>query len=174
MRRRHNVTLDNMTSNCHIYCVTETVLYSIGELARRAGVSRRTVRFYVQRGLIPEPFGRGRGRHYGAPHLAAVLRVKALQVEGLTLEAIRKRGLGGQASDGSVSEPGAPATAESCLPAAAEHAAPAEFTGQRWVRQLLLPGIELHLQEPHRPLTEEQLTALADFVHGLTTSGGTP
>ncbi len=63
---------------------------SIGEIAERGGVTRRTVRYYVQRGLIPEPLGRGRGEHYGAEHLAALLRVKSLQEQGATLEEIRR------------------------------------------------------------------------------------
>ena len=65
--------------------------YSIGELAERAGVSRRTVRFYVQRGLLPAPLGRGRGEHYDATHLAAVGRIKALQLAGASLEDIHSR-----------------------------------------------------------------------------------
>jgi hypothetical protein len=39
---------------------------SIGELADATGVSRRTVRFYVQRGLIDPPVGLGRASHYTA------------------------------------------------------------------------------------------------------------
>jgi len=48
-----NATLDNATVWCHIVIVTTETRYSIGELAERAGVTRRTVRFYVQCGLIP-------------------------------------------------------------------------------------------------------------------------
>jgi len=35
--------------------------YSVGELADLGGVSRRTVRYYVQEGLLPTPLGVGRG-----------------------------------------------------------------------------------------------------------------
>ena len=37
--------------------------YNIDELADLGGVSRRTVRYYVQEGLLPAPLGVGRGRH---------------------------------------------------------------------------------------------------------------
>ena len=34
-------------------------LYAIGELADLGGISRRTVRYYVQEGLLPPPRGLG-------------------------------------------------------------------------------------------------------------------
>ena len=64
--------------------------YAIGDLARLAGVSRRTVRYYVQEDLIPPPHGVGRGNHYGPEHLEQILRVKALQESGRTLDEIRR------------------------------------------------------------------------------------
>ena len=62
--------------------------YSVGELAELGGVSRRTVRYYVQEGLIPTPVGLGRGAHYGPEHLEKLLRVKAMQEGGMMLEEI--------------------------------------------------------------------------------------
>ena len=59
-----------------------TTRYAIGDLADLGGVSRRTVRYYVQEGLLPAPFGVGRGNHYGPEHLDQLLRVKALQEWG--------------------------------------------------------------------------------------------
>jgi DNA-binding transcriptional MerR regulator len=43
--------------------VGDAVLYAIGDLAELAGVSRRTIRYYVQEGLVPAPLGLGRGSH---------------------------------------------------------------------------------------------------------------
>jgi len=37
--------------------VHSTKRFSVGELAELGGVSRRTVRYYVQEGLIPAPLG---------------------------------------------------------------------------------------------------------------------
>src|SRR5512145_2624284 len=70
--------------------------YAIGDLAELADVSRRTVRYYVQEGLLPAPFGVGRGNHYGREHLDQLLKVKALQEAGHTLEEIRRGLDGGQ------------------------------------------------------------------------------
>ena len=64
--------------------------YSVGELADLGGVSRRTVRYYVQEGLLPAPHGVGRGDHYGREHLERLLQVKALQEAGRTLDEIRQ------------------------------------------------------------------------------------
>jgi DNA-binding transcriptional MerR regulator len=67
-----------------------SVRYAIGELADLGGVSRRTVRYYVQERLIPTPSGVGRGNHYGREHLDRLLQVKALQEAGRTLDEIRQ------------------------------------------------------------------------------------
>jgi DNA-binding transcriptional MerR regulator len=64
-------------------------LLSIGELSERTGVSRRTVRFYVQRGLIDAPIGRGRASGYDSRHVEQILRVRGLQRAGLELQHIQ-------------------------------------------------------------------------------------
>ncbi|TDC44353.1 MerR family transcriptional regulator [Actinomadura sp. KC345] len=63
---------------------------TVGELASRAGVTVRTVRFYAGRGLLPPPRLRGRTGLYGADHLARLELVRELQSLGLTLAAIEK------------------------------------------------------------------------------------
>ncbi|MFI0483741.1 MerR family transcriptional regulator [Actinomadura sp. 9N215] len=63
---------------------------TVDELASRAGVSVRTVRFYAGRGLLPPPRLRGRTGLYGADHLARLELVRELQSLGLTLSAIEK------------------------------------------------------------------------------------
>jgi DNA-binding transcriptional MerR regulator len=69
--------------------VSDEPRYAIGDLAELGGVSRRTVRYYVQEGLLPAPLGVGRGNHYGPAHLERLLNVKALQENGRTLDEIR-------------------------------------------------------------------------------------
>jgi DNA-binding transcriptional MerR regulator len=69
----------------------DEALYGIEELADRAGVSRRTVRYYVQRGLLPAPTGVGRGKHYTEAHLARLVRVRELQEQGVALADIAAR-----------------------------------------------------------------------------------
>ena len=64
--------------------------FTIGELATRGGVSRRTVRYYVQRGLLPAPLGTGRGPHYASEHLEALVRIRDRQRAGVSLEVIKR------------------------------------------------------------------------------------
>lgn len=63
---------------------------TVDELASRAGVTVRTVRFYAGRGLLPPPRLRGRTGLYGAEHLARLELVRELQSLGLTLASIEK------------------------------------------------------------------------------------
>ena len=72
---------------------SESGRYSIGELAELAGVSRRTVHFYVQRRLMDPPLGRGRGRHYDERHVAQIRRVRELQRLGVPLQEMAGGGL---------------------------------------------------------------------------------
>ncbi|MBM4289872.1 MAG: MerR family transcriptional regulator [Deltaproteobacteria bacterium] len=66
--------------------------YNLGELADKAQVSRRTVRFYIALGLISPPLGRGRGRHYTDVHLQEILTVRRLQARGISLGQIQRHG----------------------------------------------------------------------------------
>jgi DNA-binding transcriptional MerR regulator len=64
--------------------------YTAADLARLAGVSERTVRYYVQEQLIDPPEGRGRGAHFDDRHLTQLRRVRLLQEAGLDHDAIRQ------------------------------------------------------------------------------------
>lgn len=135
--------------------------YSIAELAQRAGVSRRTVRFYVQRGLIPAPYGRGRGRHYGHEHFEAVLRIQALKAEGHTLADLCARR---EAPPGPSPKSG---RAREVAGKRARRTAGKPPPGRVWVRQTVAPGYELHVAADKPPLREEQLARLARLLGDL-------
>ena len=62
--------------------------YTINELAQYAIVNRRTVRYYVQRGLFAPPIGKGRGSHYTETHLRHLLYIRDQQLKGSSLEQI--------------------------------------------------------------------------------------
>ncbi|MFC9706131.1 MULTISPECIES: MerR family transcriptional regulator [Streptomyces] len=65
--------------------------YTVDELAARAGVTVRTVRFYGTRGLLPPPvIGARRVGHYGPGHLARLALIEELQRQGMTLAAIER------------------------------------------------------------------------------------
>ncbi|WP_367319532.1 MerR family transcriptional regulator [Streptomyces sp. HUAS ZL42] len=64
---------------------------TIDELAARAGVTVRTVRFYGTKGLLPPPvIGPRRVGHYGPEHVARLALIEELQQQGMTLAAIER------------------------------------------------------------------------------------
>lgn len=70
---------------------TEEPTLTVDELAARAGVTVRTVRFYSTRGLLPPPvIGPRRVGHYGPQHLARLALIEELQRQGMTLAAIER------------------------------------------------------------------------------------
>jgi len=62
--------------------------YKLDELARAAGTSPRTVRYYVQRGLLPAPAFRGKDTAYGREHLVRLRAIRRLQDAFFPLDAI--------------------------------------------------------------------------------------
>jgi MerR HTH family regulatory protein len=58
--------------------------------AARARPSERTIRFYVARGLVSPPDGRGTAAVYSYRHLLQVLAIKLRQMEGATLETMAR------------------------------------------------------------------------------------
>lgn len=65
--------------------------WTIGEIAQRAGVTPRTIRYYVELGLLPPPEGLGRSAGYGQEHLERLLLIKQLQANRLSLDEIREQ-----------------------------------------------------------------------------------
>ncbi len=129
--------------------------YGIDELADLGGVSRRTVRYYIQEGLLPAPYGLGRGDHYGAEHLQALLRVKSLQEAGRSLDEIRRpaaRQLRGRLP----------------MPSAPPVAPPVVAT---WRRVDLAPGVELHVSGTTRLPNTSALEALAEWCRAHIARG---
>jgi DNA-binding transcriptional MerR regulator len=131
--------------------------YAIGDLADLAGVSRRTVRYYVQESLLPPPHGVGRGSRYGAEHLHRILQVKSWQEAGRTLDQIR-RALGSPAAAPARLEPPPP---EPPLPRTV------------WQRFELAPGVELHVSRDIRLPAPGKLRDLAAWCRLHFASGPT-
>ncbi|MEU1211525.1 MerR family transcriptional regulator [Streptomyces sp. NPDC005791] len=70
---------------------TDGPTLTVDELAARAGVTVRTVRFYSTRGLLPPPvIGPRRVGHYGPDHLSRLALIEELQHQGMTLAAIER------------------------------------------------------------------------------------
>ena len=125
---------------------------SIGDLADAAGVSRRTVRFYVQQRLLPPPLGRGRGRHYDQSHVERLRRISDLQAAGHSLDGVRRI------------LDGADPASVSTLPPRSARAPRASLSAQLWTRLRFGDGLELHYDAARHNPTVEQLLRLRDAV----------
>lgn len=65
-------------------------IMKIGELADKALVSRRTIRYYVQKELIPPPVQKGAYSYYNEWHLKRILLIRKLQGYYWPLDRIQK------------------------------------------------------------------------------------
>ncbi len=127
--------------------MADATRYAIGDLAELGGVSRRTVRYYVQEGLLQAPLGVGRGNHYGPEHLERLLAVRAMQEAGRSLDEIR------------AALKGKPQPKAAILPDAAASAR------TLWRRIALAPGVELHVSSGVRLPPPARLEELASWCH---------
>lgn len=64
--------------------------YPLADLCVLADLSPRTVRYYVQIGLVDRPEGETRAARYSATHLEQLLLIKKWTAAGLSLERIRE------------------------------------------------------------------------------------
>jgi DNA-binding transcriptional MerR regulator len=62
----------------------------IGELARRTGVSRRSLRYYEQRGLLHARRGHNGWRDYDESAVQRVRTIAEMIASGLTLEGVKQ------------------------------------------------------------------------------------
>ncbi|WP_434386498.1 helix-turn-helix domain-containing protein [Melittangium boletus] len=139
--------------------------WKLSELAEAVGVSARTVRYYVQRGLLPAPPFKGPDTVYGEEHLLRLKAIRVLQARFLPLDAI-------QAELARLDEPALRALAESDAapptpapgpPASAAPAPVAPPEPTRWRRWELAPGLELHLADTADTKTRD----LAEHLRAL-------
>jgi DNA-binding transcriptional MerR regulator len=86
-RKSQSVYLTVVVSRCRVSGVTDRN-YKLDELARAAGMSARTVRYYVQRGLLPAPAFRGKDTAYRHEHLVRLRAIRRLQEAYYPLDAI--------------------------------------------------------------------------------------
>jgi len=152
--------------------------YLIDELCRLSGFPRRTVRYYVQEGLVDPPAARGRGGFYSDVQRRQLARIKELQEQGYRLEAIRglltgAQKLREQETEGKgrapfaeierpeVSSPAGQVLSRQVLPGA-------EAPPEAWTRFAVGPGVELHVSAETRqrlgPAVAAALYALRSII----------
>ena len=65
-------------------------IYNVETLAAKAGISRRTIHYYLQRGLLMPPLGEGRGCYYTEEHLNRLYELQQLSAQGVPLVKIKE------------------------------------------------------------------------------------
>lgn len=124
--------------------------WKLDELAEKAGVSPRTIRYYVQRGLLPAPTFRGRDTAYGEEHLLRLRAIKRLQERFMPLDAIegmlaRHDAEGIEKIASAIDEVAPRAKPATRAPVEAEPSRGAPAT--RAARWMLAPGLQILLDD---------------------------
>ena len=163
--------------------------YSIQQLAQKAGVSVRTIRFYISEGLLAAPPTRGKYSVYNDEYLDRLELIRRLKDSFLPLKAIRDRvtGLSWDEVKQALAQPPTPAldreesaSGESALrylsryltasPAAAPRVsakrAPAP-PPESWERLTLAPGIELHIRSDASPAHQRLARQIEEYAKKL-------
>ena len=62
--------------------------YTLNELSALVDINPRTIRFYIQQGVVDKPHGLNKGAYYTEEHLQQLLTVKKYKEAGVSLERI--------------------------------------------------------------------------------------
>ncbi len=119
--------------------------FTLDEIASLAELPRRTVRYYIQTGLVDRPQGIGKGAYYTERHVEQLLLVRKWQLAGLSLERI------GEVLKQQTSGP---------LPPAPRR----KGTVEVWSHLVVADGVEVTLDPGRASLTPEQVRA---FFRGV-------
>ncbi len=121
--------------------------YSLDELCTLVELPKRTVRYYIQLGLVDRPVGETRAAHYTSHHLEQLLPIRKWTQAGVSLERIR------ELLDGA--PPPVPPRPR------------ASGTVEVWSHLVVADGIEITLEPGRAGLTPEQARAFFKGVLAL-------
>ena len=124
--------------------------FSLDELCLLTDFSKRTVRYYIQLGLVSRPVGEARAAKYTGEHLSQLWRIKKLSEAGVSLERIREV-LAGE---------------DSPVPPRERRPGAVEVRSHIYVA----PGIEVQISPEEAGLSPEQLRKFVREVMGCVES----
>lgn len=111
---------------------------TLDELCALTQLPKRTIRYYIQIGLLERPIGETRAARYGEHHLRRLLQIHQLSQAGFSLARIRERLDAGEAGgDG-----------------------PRAGSVEQWTRLILADGLELSINPDRASLSPPQIRAL--------------
>ena len=126
--------------------MNEPKTFSLDDIATLAELPRRSVRYYIQIGLVDRPQGVGKGAYYKQHHVEQLLLIRKWTLAGLSLERI------GEVLKQQASGP---------LPPTPRRAGTVEV----WSHLVVADGIEVTLEPGRAGLSPEQVRA---FFRGVT------
>ena len=118
--------------------------HTLSELCVLSDLPVRTVRYYVQNGLVDKPQGETRAARYGAKQLEQVLLIKKWTAAGVSLDRIRELLQGEEAP----------------VPARARKAGSVEV----WSHLYVADGLEVVIEPGRAQMSPEQVRA---FIRGV-------
>ena len=116
----------------------EPKTFTLDDISALTELPRRTVRYYIQSGLIDRPQGVGKGAYYTQSHVEQLLLVRKWQLAGLSLERI------GELLKQEAAGP---------LPPTPRRAGTVEV----WSHLVISDGVELNLEPSRAGLSPEQI-----------------
>ena len=120
--------------------------FTLEDLSALTGFPRRTIRYYMQSGLLPGPEGANRGAYYLPGHLDRLLEIRKWQQAGIGLRRIRDL-LSGAASLIAVPD---------------RSPVPGEFTVKSHV--FLRPGAELVIDPAESGMSPEEVRDMVQRI----------
>lgn len=126
--------------------------YTLDELSTVTGITKRNVRYYMQKGLVDRPKGTGKGSYYTQAHLAQLQETRKWKQAGLSLNRIH------DIVRGVVQSTKKP------LPPVRQGDG-GVFTV--WNRTTLAQGVELHIDPVRSGLSREQAKMLEQKIRQL-------
>ena len=128
--------------------------FSIDEICALVEMNKRTVRYYIQKGLVDRPEGIGKGAFYSHAHLEQLLSIRKWKAAGLSLDRIQDILLGEKDvyhNDKPVPPP----------------LSKKQGTIEVWSHMQVDDGIELHIEPKRARLSPDQVRVLFREVMNL-------
>jgi len=119
--------------------------FSLEELSALTDTPKRTLRYYIQMGLLDRPIGEKRGAHYVQRHLEQLLEIRKWQGAGLSLERIGEL----LAGDDGVEAP-------------LQRRKPGDV--EVWSHVLLADGVELRINPAQAGFSPAQIRKLTECI----------
>lgn len=124
-------------------------MYNIELLAKLSGLTKRTVRYYIEKGLLEPPVGSCRGSYYTDNHLDRLEEIKKWSHQGIPLTQVKSL------LDGEVRS--------QCVVSSIDI-----ICTTKWEKLKVKDGLELHFWESS--IRPDDLKSIYEYIYKITSS----